>query len=55
MKIEFTEKFVERYHWLPKEIQKKVDKQINFLYQNLRTLLKERRNMMKKEKFGRQE
>ena len=36
MKLSFTEKFIERYHSLPKEIQKKIDKQIDHLSQNLR-------------------
>lgn len=36
MKISFTDKFIKRYHSLSKEIQKKIDKQINYLCQNLR-------------------
>lgn len=35
MKITFTDKFIEKYHSLSNEIQKKVDKQINFLCQNI--------------------
>lgn len=36
MKISFTNKFIEKYHLLPKKIQQKVNKQINSLLQNFR-------------------
>lgn len=36
MKLSFTEKFIKRYHSLPKEIQKKVDKQLSYLIRNFR-------------------
>lgn len=36
MKISFTNKFIEKYHSLPEEIQQKVNKQINSLLRNLR-------------------
>ncbi len=36
MKFIFTRQFIAKYHSLPKEIQNKVDKQLNYLIQNLR-------------------
>jgi len=36
MKCDFTHQFIRRYHSLPKEIQRKFDKQLKYLLQNLR-------------------
>lgn len=36
MKVVFTEKFIRTYHSLPKEIQKKFEKQLTYLLKNFR-------------------